>query len=349
MTHGNSDEDVPELSIIVPVLNEAKLLPTFVGAVTTELRSAGINSFEIVVVDDGSSDDTWHVATDLGRDAPVTAVRLTRNVGKEAALAAGLAQARGRAHVPMDVDLQDPPHLLPQMVDLWRSGSAVVLCRRRDRMESAPKRWTASMYYWIAAKGSHVDIPQQVGDFRLMDKDITHRFLSLPERNRFNKGLFALVAPKECAVVEFDRPAGRSGERPRQSWARLMSLGIDGLVSFSTWPLRLLSSLGFVMLALSIVGAVASVTMRALNILEVPGQTTVVLVGLFLGGFQALSIGILGEYIARILVEVKARPLFVVDAVAAPAGAPRATTDARVLDRDPQPSDFSPEGTPRAD
>lgn len=306
----SSPSQDPEISVVVPVLNEELAVPRFVEAVASHLAG---ESYEVVFIDDGSTDRTWETVCRLAQAAPVRGVRLTRNVGKEAALTAGLSQARGRAHIPMDVDLQDPPELLPEMIQRWRAGAHMVLCRRRSRDESWAKRWTASLYYRLAAKGSHVELPAQVGDFRLIDAYITERFLQLPERNRFNKGLLALVAPTSVATIDFDRPQGREGGRPRQSWGKLLALGIDGLVSFSTWPLRMLSILGFAMLAFSIAGTLVSVLLRVFGVIEIPGQLTVVIVGLFLAGFQALGMGILGEYLARILIEVKARPLFIID------------------------------------
>jgi len=303
----------PEVSIIVPVLNEVGGIRRFVDAVDATFDSSGITDYEYVFVDDGSSDGTWHLLSEMTEQRPrVRALRLSRNYGKEAALAAGLAAARGRAHIPMDVDLQDPPEVAVAMIQRWRDGASVVLARRRRREDSLAKRATARLFYGLAARGADVSIPPQVGDFRVMDSGVTAQFLLLQERSRFNKGLFALVSPPGTEVVEFDRPLAREG-RARQGWWTLTKLGIDGLVSFTTWPLRLISILGFSLMALSFVGTVVSVFLRAVDVLKVPGQTTVIVMVLFLAGFQALSIGVLGEYIARILIEVKSRPLYLVD------------------------------------
>jgi dolichol-phosphate mannosyltransferase len=210
----------------------------------------------------------------------------------------------------MDVDLQDPPEVLRELVKAWRAGAPVVLARRRHREDSRLRRTAAFFTYRMLESGGAVTIPRDVGDFRLMTRETTQRFLAMPERSRYNKGLLALVAP-DAAVVDYDRPASRE-DAPRQTVPKLVRLGTGAIVSFSTWPLLALSVLGFVLLGLSIVGAVLGVVLRATDVLEVPGQATVVVLFSFLLGFQALSTGILGLYVAQVLTEVKRRPLFAV-------------------------------------
>jgi glycosyltransferase involved in cell wall biosynthesis len=304
----------PELSIVVPLLNEERSIDGFLGAVDAVLPSLGLGGHEYVFVDDGSTDGTWEriAALAAGR-ADVVGIRLLRNVGKENALAAGLAAARGGAHVPMDVDLQDPPDLLPALVREWRGGADIVLARRRARGDSRLRRAAAFFVYRMVEGAGGVSIPRDVGDFRLMTRETTQRFLALPERSRYNKGLFALVT-SGAAVVDYDRPDSRTGDPhgSRQTLPKLVRLATGAIVSFSSWPLLALSALGFVLLGLSIVGAVLGVILRLTNVLEVPGQATVVVLFAFLLGFQALSTGILGLYIAQILTEVKRRPLFAV-------------------------------------
>jgi glycosyltransferase involved in cell wall biosynthesis len=319
---GSSAADRPELSVIVPVWNEEGSIEKFLRAMSAVLDAAGIRHHEYVFVDDGSTDGTWDEIQSLitSSDRSVLGVRLSRNVGKEAALTAGLEQARGRAHVPMDVDLQDPPWVVVEMHEHWRRGAKVVVAKRRQRDEGWAKRLTAAAFYRLANLGEREVIPAQVGDFRLMDAAITARFLRLPERSRFNKGLLALVSSRP-EVVEYDRPATREG-RPRQNWRRLFSLALDGLVSFTTWPLRLISTLGFVLVLASVVAVVLSVALRLAHVIKVPGQATVIVMGLFLLGLQALSLGVLGEYISRILVEVKSRPLYYVDEIRRSSSAP---------------------------
>jgi glycosyltransferase involved in cell wall biosynthesis len=307
----DADRSAVEITIVVCELNEEAAIDGFVAAVDAVLPSLGVAGHEYVFVDDGSSDATWPRIRALaeGRD-DVVGLRLLRNVGKENALAAGLAAARGDAHVPMDVDLQDPPEVLRELVDAWRAGAPVVLARRRHREDSRLRRTAAFFTYRMLESGGGATIPREVGDFRLMTRETTRRFLALPERSRYNKGLLALVTP-DAAVVEYDRPASRADE-PRQTLPKLVRLGTNAIVSFSTWPLQALSVVGFLLLGLSVLGAILGIVLRATNVLEVPGQATVVVLFAFLLGFQALSTGILGLYVAQILTEVKRRPLFAV-------------------------------------
>ena len=304
-----------ELSIVVPVLNEEAAVEPFVDAVDAVLPSLGLSGHEYVFVDDGSSDRTWQklAALAAGR-TDVVGVRLLRHAGKESALAAGLAAARGEALVPMDVDLQDPPAVLADLVREWRAGAQLVLARRRTREDSWLRNSAAFLTYRLLERGGGVSIPRDVGDFRLMTRDTTRRFLALPERSRFNKGLLALVAPEGAAVVDYDRPASRANDPhgSRQTLPKLLRLGTNAILSFSTWPLQALSLLGFFLLALSIIAAILGVVLRATNVLDVPGQATVVVLFAFLLGWTSLSTGILGLYVAQILNEVKRRPLFLV-------------------------------------
>jgi glycosyltransferase involved in cell wall biosynthesis len=301
-----------ELSIVVCVLDEEEAIDRFVAAIDTVLPAFDVDGHELVFVDDGSSDGSWARIRALGETRDdIVGVRLHRNVGKENALAAGLAAARGDVHVPMDVDLQDPPEVVERLVGEWRAGATVVLARRRSREDSRFRRAAAYLTYRMLGHAGGVAVPRDIGDFRLMTRETTSRFLALPERSRFNKGLFALVS-SDAVVVEYDRPASREADAhgARQSLSRLVRLGTNAIVSFSTWPLHALSVLGFVLLLLSVVGAVLGVILRLTDVLEVPGQATVVVLFAFLLGFQALSTGILGLYVAQILAEVKRRPLF---------------------------------------
>jgi polyisoprenyl-phosphate glycosyltransferase len=302
----------PELSIVVAVFNEESTIGAFMAACDAVIPTLQVSGHEFVFVDDGSTDETWSIlrALSQARD-DVVAIRLVHNVGKEAALTAGLVAASGEAQVPMDVDLQDPPEVLVDLVREWRAGHEVVLARRSERADGPGRRAAARVVYGTLSRGARDDIPVDVGDFRLMSRTATRRFLSFRERGRYNKGLFALSSSGD-SVVEYRRPAGVQGRRSRQSPMRLARLTVDGVVSFSTWPLQLLSLLGFVLLALSVVALVLGVVLRATNVLEVPGQATVVVLVAFVLGFQALSMGVLGLYVAQILTEVKRRPLYFV-------------------------------------
>jgi glycosyltransferase involved in cell wall biosynthesis len=318
--------DPVELSIIVCVLDEEKTIDAFIDAVDDVLPTLGVGGHEYVFVDDGSGDGTWARLCALRESRPdIVGLRLLLNVGKENALAAGLAAARGAVHVPMDVDLQDPPDVLAALVREWRGGAEVVLARRRHRQDSRFRRAAAFLVYRMLERPGARSIPRDVGDFRLMTRDVTSRYLAFRERSRYNKGLLALVT-RDAVVVDYDRPPSRPGDPqgPRQTVPKLVRLATGAIVSFSSWPLQALSILGFVVLGVSAVAAILGVALRVTNVLDVPGQATVVVLFAFLLGFQALSTGILGMYIAQILTEVKRRPLF---SVAESFGVPRDRLD----------------------
>lgn len=302
----------PDLSIVVCVLNEEDAVGSFVEAIDEVLPGLAINGHEIVFVDDGSTDSTWQEITNLdGIRDDIVGIKLARNAGKENALAAGLAAASGRVHVPMDVDLQDPPEVLADLLEAWSDGAEVVLARREERHDPLFRRVGGWFVYRLLEMGSDASIPRDVGDFRLLGSDETDRYLRLPERSRYNKGLFALVSSGKVAVVDYVRPPSRQGqEPPRQNLRKLVRLSVDGIVSFTTWPLKILSAFGFLVLSVAMILGGMGVILRVLGILEVPGQTTVVVLFSILLGFQALSTGILGLYVGQILEEAKRRPLF---------------------------------------
>jgi glycosyltransferase involved in cell wall biosynthesis len=304
-----------EFSLIIPVKDEEaaigpcleRVIPVLEG-----LDDPAARSFEILFVDDGSTDRTLealrqaHVA-----DPRVRAISLSRNFGKEAALSAGLDAARGQAVVPLDVDLQDPPEALPKMIAQWRAGYDVIYGVRDNReSDSLPKRLTAEFYYRAHNWLSHDKIPEHAGDFRLLDRKVVDVLKAMPERNRFMKGLFAWAGFKQAAV-EYDRAERATGETKYNYW-KLWTLALDGITSASTVPLRVWSYVGaaFALVALAYAGFIVSRTLLFGN--AVPGYASIMVSVLFLGGMQLLSLGILGEYVGRILTETKQRPLYVV-------------------------------------
>ncbi|HWI75541.1 MAG TPA: glycosyltransferase family 2 protein, partial [Sphingomicrobium sp.] len=235
----------PTLSIVVPVKNEEEAIGPFVERVSAILDSIGeADGWEILFVDDGSSDSTLAVIIAANqRDPRVRALSLSRNFGKEAALSAGLDHARGRAVIPMDVDMQDPPEVLPEMVAKWRDGFEMVFGIRRCRKEdSVAKRMTADLYYRAHNFVSEDKIPANAGDFRLLDRKVVEVIRALPERNRFMKGLFAWAGFKQ-ASVEYDRAERETGSTKFNYW-KLWTLALDGITSASTLPLRIWSYIG---------------------------------------------------------------------------------------------------------
>jgi glycosyltransferase involved in cell wall biosynthesis len=303
----------PLLSVVVPVKNEEQAILPFIDRVGAILDGiAPDEGWEILFIDDGSNDATLAaIVAAHGRDARVRALSLSRNFGKEAALSAGLDHARGAAVIPMDVDMQDPPEVLPEMIAKWRDGFEMVFGVRRSRVsDPLPKRLTASLFYRAHNMVSQDKIPENAGDFRLMDRKVVDVIRALPERNRFMKGLFAWAGFKQAAV-EYERVERETGATKFNYW-QLWTLALDGITSASTVPLRIWSYVGALvaLLALGYAGFLAVMTMAFGN--PVPGYASIMVSVLFLGGVQLISLGVLGEYVGRILTETKQRPLYVV-------------------------------------
>jgi polyisoprenyl-phosphate glycosyltransferase len=303
----------PLLSVVVPVKNEEQGILPFVervGAILEEISNG--EGWEILFVDDGSTDTTLAAIVAANqRDGRVRALSLSRNFGKEAALSAGLDHARGAAVIPMDADMQDPPEVLPEMVAKWREGHEMVFGVRRCRQSDGwVKRVTAGLYYRAHNAVSADKIPENAGDFRLLDRKVVEVIRALPERNRFMKGLFAWAGFKQ-ASVEYDRAERETGTTKYNYW-KLWTLALDGITSASTVPLRIWSYVGALvaLFALSYGTFLAVRTMIFGN--PVPGYASIMVSVLFLGGVQLISLGVLGEYVGRILTETKQRPLYVV-------------------------------------
>lgn len=303
--------DTPVVSIVAPAYNEAKNLAAFVQAITPVLDGLG-EPWEIVFVDDGSRDNTLGLLLAArAQDSRLKVVGLARNFGKDVALSAGLAHARGRAVIPIDCDLQHPPEMIPELVAKWRAGADMVIAVRTRRSEEGlVRRTSARMYYGLMRRMTHVEIPSNAGDFRLLDRKIVDVINEMPERCRFMKGIFAWPGFK-TETVAFQANI-RAGGRTSWSIWKLWRFALDGLFSFSTVPLKLWTYLG----GLSALGAFVYLVITLIQKLafgiEVPGYASLLIVVLFLGGLLLLSNGIQGEYIARIFEEVKRRPLFVV-------------------------------------
>ncbi|MEO0548798.1 MAG: glycosyltransferase family 2 protein [Pseudomonadota bacterium] len=302
---------MPTLSIIVPMYNEEVMLHLFFKRMSSVLSTI-TPSYEIICVNDGSQDDT------LGRlhyfaeqDARIKIVNLSRNFGKETALSAGLDYASGDAVIPMDADLQDPPEVIAKLMAKWRAGAKVVLAVRADRSsDSWLKRMTANGAYALFSRLSEPRIPRNAGDFRLMDRVVVDAIKRLPERSRFMKGLFAWVG-YEAETVEYVREERAAGQTKWNYW-RLWNFALDGITSFSSLPLRIWSYMGFAVSLGAILYGGWIVTKTLLFGVDVPGYASLMSVILFFNGIVLMGIGVLGEYMARIFTEVKARPLYIV-------------------------------------
>ncbi len=299
------------ISIVVPCFNESESIRRCHGRLRTVLESIPFTA-EIIYVNDGSVDDTLEILTSIQlMDGRVGIVDLSRNFGKEIALTAGIDHARGDAVIVLDADLQDPPERIPEMLDAWRRGYDVVAMRRIDRSSDTRfKRFSAAVFYKLLAYLSAVDIPADVGDFRLLSRRAVDALKSLPERNRYMKGLFAWVG-FETIEIPYKRDPRYKGES-KWPFLKLVGLAFDGITSFSIAPLRLASLLG----SLVAVGALSygsAVLLKTLVFGEpVAGFPSLIVTITFLGGIQLIATGLLGEYIGRLLIESKQRPLYVV-------------------------------------
>ncbi|MFE8069832.1 glycosyltransferase family 2 protein [Marinobacteraceae bacterium S3BR75-40.1] len=299
------------LSVVIPVFNELEVLPECLERLLKVGRSLMLE-MELLFVDDGSSDGSDRYLIEAAKRHPqIRLVRLSRNFGKEAALSAGLGYARGDVVVVLDADMQDPPELIPEMIDHWKEGADVVLMQRRTRHgETWVKRATAYGFYWLLGKLSRSPIPANTGDFRLMSRRAVDHLLQLPERNRFMKGLFAWVG-LPTVVLQYDR-SPRAAGKTKWNYFGLAQLAWEGITSFSTAPLRLAMLVG---LAAAVIGGSFGLWIVAKTLwlgTTTPGFPSLIAVVTFLGGCQLMAIGIVGEYVGKTYMEAKQRPLYLV-------------------------------------
>jgi glycosyltransferase involved in cell wall biosynthesis len=307
---------MPTLSVVAPLYNEEGN----VAELVRRLRAAAdgvtqIDGYEIVLVDDGSTDRTWELlVAHAAADPRIVIVRLSRNFGHQLAATAGLDTARGDAVILIDADLQDPPELIPAMVERWQAGFDVVYAVRRKRKgESKFKILTARLFYRTTRRLTKVSIPVDAGDFRLMSRRVVDALKSIRERHRFIRGLVSWVGFPQTAL-EYDRDSRFSGET-KYPFSKMLRFAIDGITSFSDVPLRFASYFGFIVSGIAFVVGLVEIALRIFTGYNLPGYTSTIFAILFLGGVQLIGIGILGEYIGRIYEEIKARPLYLVAAV----------------------------------
>lgn len=301
---------VSDLSFVIPAFNEADNIAETIHRVAAEARRL-VSTFEIVVVDDGSSDATFAAAKAQAADLPVRTLRLSRNFGKEHAIMAGLERTTGAAVVILDADLQEPLGHLETMLAHRAEGFEMVYAVRAGRQdESLPKRAFTRLFYAMLNLGSDTAIPADARDFRLMDRRVVDALCALPERNRFMKGLYGWVGFRSKAIpIRLEpRRAGAS----KFGFRKLFRLGLTGLTSFTAWPLRVWTGIGMAIAVCSILYGLWIVVRTLIFGNDVPGWSTLVVAVSLLGGVQLISIGVLGEYLARVFTEVKGRPGFIV-------------------------------------
>ncbi|XLZ69821.1 glycosyltransferase family 2 protein [Massilia sp. SR12] len=300
------------ISLVAPFYNEERGAAAFFERVAGVIATLPQYRFEVIAVNDGSRDNTLAELEAAHRRYDfVHVVDLSRNFGKEAALTAGLDRANGDAVVPIDSDLQHPPELIADMLEQWNKGAEVVLARRNDRVtDGQMQKLSANFFYRIHNKISDIDIPPDVGDFRLMDRAVVQALRQLPENRRFMKGLFAWVGFR-TVTVPYDVDVRHSGTTSFNMW-KLWNFALEGITSFSTAPLRVWTYIGAAASALAMLYAGAVIIKTLLWGIDVPGYASLMVASLFLGGVQLVGIGVLGEYVGRIYSEVKRRPVYLV-------------------------------------
>lgn len=303
----------PVLSVVVPLFNEHENLPELYRRLVSSLEAIG-EPFEMVFVNDGSRDATPAMLDLLAvTDPRVTALHLSRNFGHQPAVTAGIDHARGHAVVVMDGDLQDPPEVLAKFVDTWRAGHDVVYAIRRNRKEGPVKRLGYFAFYRILRSIADVEIPLDSGDFCLMDRKVVDQLRALPERVRFVRGLRTFVGFRQVGL-EYDRDARAAGA-PKYTFRKLVGLAVDGLLNHSGYPLRLVTYLGLIAAAAAAALAGWAVYDAISNQSTPRGWASLIVVMLFMGAIQLVSLGVVGEYVRRIFLEVKGRPTYIVDRV----------------------------------
>ena len=306
------------ISVVIPCYNEEAVLDKLYDRLTAAAEAWAV-PYEVLVIDDGSVDRTWMKLRAIHeRDPRWRAIRFSRNFGHQAAISAGMAHARGNAVVILDADLQDPPEVVEQFLAKWREGYQVVYGIRRRRKEPPWKRLAYYVFYRILRAVATTPIPADSGDFCLMDRRVVDILNRMPERNRFVRGLRAWTGFRQIGI-EYERQARAAGS-PQYTFRKLVQLAIDGIFSFSIWPLRIATRLGLLVSTLAFLGVIFTFLQRIyadwfdkyLGLRPVPGFATTVIAILFLGGVQLICLGIIGEYIGRIYEEVKGRPPWVI-------------------------------------
>lgn len=300
-----------DLSLLIPCYNEEENLDYLFDRLTTVLDPLNLN-YDIVCINDGSKDNTLNLLVEHHHKNPrIKVINLARNFGKEAAMSAGLDYTEGEAVIPIDADLQDPPELIIEFLEKWREGYDVVYGVRKSRQgESWIKKLTAQYFYRFIGKISTIPIPPDTGDYRLMDKKVIQALRKLPERNRFMKGLFSWVGYKQVPIY-FVREPRKLGKTSFNYW-KLWNFALDGITSFSSVPLKVWSYFGLFISVISFLYGSFLLLKTLILGVDLPGYASTIVIILFLGGIQLISLGVIGEYIARIYEEIKQRPLYLV-------------------------------------
>lgn len=309
MQHSSNSQSKPTISVVLPCHNEAENLDLLFTRLESVFEKMAV-SYELIAVDDGSTDDTYaRLVAHHARNPNIITIRLARNFGKENTVSCGLAHARGDAAIIMDSDLQHPPEVIADLYKKWKDGAQMVYALRRNRdTDGVLRRQFSHLYYWVFDKIGDIKLPEGAGDFRLLDRCVIDAVNALPERSRFMKGLMSWVG-FSTASVEFDVAPRHKGQ---SSWSPigLIRFAFDGLLSFSSIPLRMWTAIGGAISMFAFLYMIVLIIQTTLFGIDVPGFATIMVSVLMLGGIQLIGLGVLAEYIARIFVEVKRRPLY---------------------------------------
>ncbi|GDY27278.1 glycosyl transferase [Agarivorans sp. Toyoura001] len=304
--------NTPVISIICPCYNEQDTVALFIDTMLPELDKTQL-SYEVIFINDGSRDQTLSKLKSLQTEhSGIRVINLARNFGKEAALTAGIDLSKGEVIVPIDVDLQDPPELIHDFIREWNNGYDVVVAKRIDRTsDSFAKKLSAELFYKFHNKISHVKIPENVGDYRLMTRRVVSAIQQMPENQRFMKGIFSWVGFK-TKIVEYKRDPRAAGETSFNGW-KLWNLALEGITSFSTAPLRIWLYIGCLISFLAFIYGSLIVIKTLIYGIDDPGYASIITIILFLGGIQLIGLGVMGEYIGRLFMESKRRPIYIVE------------------------------------
>ncbi|MDR1196802.1 MAG: glycosyltransferase family 2 protein [Candidatus Nomurabacteria bacterium] len=302
-----------KITILIPCYNEQEVLPKLFPRLDKLIKSQNRFDWELLFVNDGSRDQTFEkIKKYAEQNKAVSYINLARNFGKEIAMAAGIDNVKADALIIIDADLQDPPELIPDMIKIWLEGYDDVYARRRSRAgESFLKKFTSSMYYKVLQKSTRIPIQQDTGDFRLLDKKCIKALQSIQETNRSTKALFSWIGYKKKEIL-YDRDPRAAGQT-KWNYVKLVGLAIDGIVSFTTAPLRVATFVGFLVALFAFIYLIVVFIKTMVLGIDEPGYPSLMIVILFLGGIQLITIGIIGEYIGRIFVETKNRPLYLIE------------------------------------
>ncbi len=307
------------ISYVLPIHNEYGNIELLHNTLSKVLKErASDYKFEIIYVNDGSTDNSLSkLQTVLEQDDRVSIINFARNFGHQMAVTAGLDNAKGDAVIIMDSDLQDPPSVSLELIKQWEAGFDVVYAQRRTRKDSLFKRATASTFYWVLQKLAEIQIPRDTGDFRLIDRKVVDALNEFREHNRFLRGLVSYVGFKQTAVL-FDRDERNSGTTS-YPLSKMLKFAADGILSFSAFPLKLMSRIGYLISALSFIGIIYAILVKILDPhTVVPGWTFIVIAILLVGGMQLIMLGLLGSYISRIYTESQNRPLYIIESIKRP-------------------------------